>query len=81
MPWTKGTGQSRPGLPEPIWVKIEPDQETKRFKGLNTVLQLLNRLGLRVNSALIIREGQLLTPDQRLNPGDQITVRLVTSRG
>jgi sulfur carrier protein len=42
---------------------------------------LLNNLHLRVNDALIIRDGELLTPDRHLWPGDHITVRMVVSRG
>ena len=65
----------------PITVWIEPDNESQAFPRLNTVQQLLNRLNLGVNDALIIRTGTLLTPDRKLQPGDHITVRLVTSRG
>ncbi|MFO7718650.1 MAG: MoaD/ThiS family protein [Thermodesulfobacteriota bacterium] len=65
----------------PITVWIEPDNESQEFPRLNTVQQLLNRLGLGVNAALIIRNGTLLTPDRKLQPGDHITVRLVTSQG
>ena len=64
-----------------ITVHIEPDGETLQFRSLNTVLQLLNKLGLRRMEALIIRDGGLLTPDRRLHGGDAITVRTVISRG
>lgn len=56
----------------------------------NTVQQLLNRLGERVGSVLVIREPsrpldedkrRLLTQDLHLRSGEIITLRRVTSRG
>ncbi len=64
-----------------ITVHMEPKRSTLTFPRLNTVLQLLGKLGLRTNDALIIRGDELLTPDRRLHYGDTITVRLVMSRG
>lgn len=64
-----------------ITVFVEPDNETHTFERHNTVLMLQKHLGLRVNDALIIRGGTLLTPDSRLEDGDEIRVRKVISRG
>lgn len=64
-----------------INVTIQPDGESVTFDRLNTVQQLLNRLGLGRNDALVIREGRLLTPDIKLGRRDEIVVRLVGSRG
>jgi len=64
-----------------ITVYVEPDNETLTFERHNTVLMLQKRLGLRVNDALIIRGATLLTPDSRLEDGDEIRVRKVISRG
>lgn len=64
-----------------ITVSIEPDNETLTFERLNTVLMLQKRLGLRVNDALIIRGDMLLTPDSRINDGDEIRIRKVMSTG
>lgn len=64
-----------------ITVHVEPDNETMTFDRHNTVLMLQKRLGLRVNDALIIRGTMLLTPDSRLEDGDEIRVRKVISRG
>ena len=64
-----------------ITVHVEPDNETHSFERHNTVLMLQKRLGLRVNDALIIRGKELLTPDSRLEDGDEIRVRKVISRG
>jgi hypothetical protein len=46
-----------------------------------TVAQLLAKLGQRPASTLVIREGELLTPDRRVEIGDTIIVRSVVSRG
>ncbi len=64
-----------------ITVRLEPENRELTFPKLNTVLQLLHKLDLGLNAALVIRDGELLTPDRRLAPGDTITVRRVTSRG
>jgi sulfur carrier protein len=64
-----------------IVVRVEPEGSELSFERLNTVLQLLNRLGIRPGGALVIREGELLTPDRKLGRGDMIIVRKVGSRG
>ncbi|MBN2140129.1 MAG: hypothetical protein JW718_03890 [Desulfovibrionaceae bacterium] len=64
-----------------IRVRLEPDGKILEFPRLNTVLQLLNRLGLRFNQVLVIRGPELLTRDRRLYAGDELTVRRVTSAG
>jgi sulfur carrier protein len=64
-----------------ITVTIDGKNQPITYDKLKTVLQLLHNLHLRVNDALIIRDGELLTPDRHLWPGDQITVRMVVSRG
>jgi len=64
-----------------ITIRREPGNETFTFERLNTVRQLLNRLGEKVNTVLVIRQGRLLTPDVRLQSGDEIVVRSVRSSG
>ncbi len=64
-----------------INIRVEPDGKTVTFDRLNSVQQLLNRLHLGRNDALVIRDGRLLTPDVMLGRADEITVRLVGSRG
>lgn len=64
-----------------VTVKIIPDDEIVTFPKLNTVMQLMNKLNLYVNDALIIRDGKLLTPDDRIGRDDEITVRMVVSKG
>lgn len=51
------------------------------FPRLNTAQQLLNKLGLYRTDALVIRGNELLTPDRRIEHGDAIVVRCVTSSG
>ncbi len=46
-----------------------------------SVIQLLNRLNLKPNQVLVIRNGGLLTPDREILPGDTITLRSVVSSG
>ncbi|MDY0275578.1 MAG: hypothetical protein RBR42_09115 [Desulfomicrobium sp.] len=64
-----------------ITVSLEPENQTLVFDRLKTVLQLLNRIGRKPGRVLVIRDGQLLTPDLILAPGDKILVRDVGSKG
>lgn len=64
-----------------VSVSLEPENKIVVFERLNTVLQLLNRLGRKPGRVLVIRDGQLLTPDVALAPGDRIIVRDVGSKG
>lgn len=67
--------------PKEITVLLQPVGGEFPVPRPKTVLQLLKRLGIRPGSALVIREGGLLTPDRAIMPGEHITVRLVTSGG
>lgn len=67
-------------VPE-ITVQLEPDGKTLAIKRPKTALQLLKKLELGTTDALIIRRGELLTPDREILPNDEITIRTVTSRG
>jgi sulfur carrier protein len=60
---------------------MTPGDRVLTFDRLNTVLQLLNKLGLGMTDALVARDGVLLTPDRKLRRGDELTVRVVVSRG
>lgn len=59
----------------------EPGGKTLRLPRPKTVAQLLNALAVHRGTALVIRDGELLTPDRRIETGDTITVRDVVSRG
>ena len=72
--------------PNTITLRLEPENEQSEVPRPKTVQQLLNRLGLRSTGCLVIRDEAtgkrtLLTPDLRLENGDVITVRKVTSSG
>ena len=67
--------------PATITVVLEPTGGTREIPRPKTVTQLLNRLGVRQGTALVIREGELLTPDRRIATGETVTVRSVVSRG
>ncbi|HML61846.1 MULTISPECIES: MoaD/ThiS family protein [Solidesulfovibrio] len=64
-----------------ITVTLGTNNTPATFEKIKTVLQLLNKLHLRVNDALVIRDGELLTPDRHLRPGDHVAIRPVVSRG
>ncbi|WP_321404703.1 hypothetical protein [Maridesulfovibrio sp.] len=64
-----------------VIVKIEPEGKTVEYTKLNTVLQLLNKQGLHHTDALVIRNGELLTPDERIYQGDELELRKVISVG
>ena len=64
-----------------ILVHLEPEGKSVTLSRANTVLQLFKLLDRRPASALVIRDGGLLTPDVQLRPGDEITLRGVGSTG
>ncbi len=64
-----------------IHVRIEPENISVTFPKINSVLQLLHRLERTPTGVLVIRDGELLTPDRTVHNEDHITVRDVTSRG
>lgn len=64
-----------------ITVVLEPTGGTQEMPRPKTVAQLLAKLGQCPATTLVIREGELLTPDRRVEVGDTITVRSVVSRG
>lgn len=64
-----------------VYVRFEPDGARKAIPRPKTALQLLERLNLHEEEALVIRNGQLLTPDRHIWPGDSVIVRVVASRG
>lgn len=67
--------------PQEITVLLQPEGKEFAMPRPKTVLQLLHRLDVRPGTALVIREGGLLTPDRAILPGEHVTVRLVTSSG
>lgn len=64
-----------------VTVHLEPEMKTIQIKRPKTVLQLLQALDLTLESALVARDGKLLTYDRRIWPGDELLVRIVMSSG
>lgn len=66
-----------------ITVILQPEEETRiipRHKAKN-VTRLIDFLGLRPYTAMVIRNNIPLTPDVPLYPGQTIIVRKVASSG
>ena len=51
------------------------------FEESLTVLQMLKRVDLLPESVLVVRNGNLVTEDQRLEPGDKVKIVSVISGG
>ena len=81
------SGQSRKEQPPRRWpeqtilLTLEPRGGTRAVPRPKTAGQLLASLGMLEETALVIRDGALLTPDRAIQAGDAITVRTVVSMG
>jgi sulfur carrier protein len=64
-----------------ITVKLEPDGKVIEMSNTRSVHAVLNKLQLRSTMAIVVRDGELLTPDRMLKNGDALMVRKVTSAG
>lgn len=64
-----------------IYLRMEGEKAWKSMPRPKTARQLLAALDLDEEEALVARDGNLLTPDRRIWPGDKIWVRPVGSRG
>ncbi len=64
-----------------IHVLLQPEDKKVELPRQKTARQLLAFLNLREETALVARQGELLTPDRRIFAGDEILVRKVTSSG
>lgn len=64
-----------------VTVLLQPEERSLTLKRPKTARQLLEALGLMEETALVARGGELLTPDRRIWPGDELLVRVVTSAG
>ncbi len=67
--------------PPTINVLLLPASKSMILPRPKTVLGLLQRLDIPPGTALVIRDGGLLTPDREILPKDEITIRIVTSSG
>lgn len=64
-----------------VTVRIEPDMKTIKLKRPKTAAQLLQALNMAPETALVVRNGKLLTHDRRIWPNDELLVRAVISAG
>lgn len=64
-----------------ISVLLQPDEREISMPRPKTARQLLEALNLPEESALVARDGELLTPDRHIWPDEHILVRVVASRG
>lgn len=64
-----------------VGVLLQPEERRLRLPRPKTARQLLEALGLMEETALVARGGELLTPDRRIWPGDELLVRVVASSG
>ncbi len=64
-----------------VTVHLEPAMQTIKIKRPKTAAQLLAALNLAPETALVVRNGKLLTHDRRVWPNDELLVRVVTSSG
>ncbi len=64
-----------------ITVRLEPGNQIQKIPRTKTVRQLFSRLGIAEETALVVRDGELLTPDRAIRRDDEILVRKVASRG
>lgn len=67
--------------PATVTVLLQPQEKTLVLKRPKTARQLLAALDLREETALVAREGELLTPDRRIYTDDILLVRKVVSSG
>lgn len=64
-----------------ITVHLEPDGEIITLYKTRSVIAVLNKLSLRSTMVIVARGDELLTPDRKLDDGDTLLVRKVTSAG
>jgi len=74
---TKGTAEA----PATVSVLLQPEDTELTMPRPKNAQQLLQTLGLRACTALVAREGELLTPDRAIYSGDRLLVRKVISSG
>ena len=64
-----------------VTVLVQPEDKYLSLPRPKTSRQLLAALGLAEETALVARNGQLLTPDRHIWPDDDLLVRKVASSG
>lgn len=64
-----------------VTVLLQPEETRLSLPRPKTARQLLEALNLAEETALVARNGELLTPDRRIWPDDELLVRKVASSG
>ena len=64
-----------------VTMLVQPEEKHLSLPRPKTSRQLLAALGLAEETALVARNGELLTPDRHIWPGDEVLVRKVASSG
>lgn len=64
-----------------VTVLLQPEETRLSLPRPKTARQLLEALNLAEETALVARGGELLTPDRRIWPDDELLVRKVASSG
>lgn len=67
--------------PATVTVRVQPQEKSMTILRPKTARQLLTALGLHEETAIVARQGELLTPDRRIYPNDSLLVRAVVSTG
>ena len=68
-------------VPATVSVFLQPEETEITLPRPKNAQQLLKTLGLSPCTALVAREGELLTPDRAIYSGDRLLVRQVISSG
>jgi sulfur carrier protein ThiS len=77
----KNDGHTRYPAPSPVTVHLQPHDKTVLLQRARSVRSVLTQLELRPGMAIVARQGELLTPDRAVSPGDSLMVRMVMSSG
>ena len=72
---------STPRAEQTVTVRFIPQGSVSTVKRPKNVRQLLQALGIMEETALVIRDGRLLTEDLPIHPGQTIDIQRVVSAG
>ena len=72
---------STPRAEQTVTVRFIPPGSVSTVKRPKNVRQLLQTLGIMEETALVIRDGRLLTEDLPIYPGQTIDIQRVVSAG
>ena len=73
--------KNRNNLERMVTIHLDPGGKIMTVPWPKTVRQLLKALELQEGTAIVARDGKLLTPDRHIWPDDLIYIRVVVSMG